>query len=93
MNINSYNTYSILSQAEEKNGKEIEEIINKAEKMCELKSINSAKDYIKQNWNIEGDVNSYFLAPDCFLNIRESNKLYVVNFICKAENISYYFNK
>ena len=93
MEINSYNTYSILSSSQEKNNKEIEDILKKAEKMCDLTSVNSAKSFIKDNWNIEGCVKSYFLAPDCFLNIRESNKNYVVNFVCKTENISYYFNK
>ena len=93
MEINSYNTYSILSSSEDKNTKEIEDILKKAEKMCDLTSVNSAKSFIKDNWNIEGCISSYFLAPDCFFNIRESNKNYVVNFVCKTENISYYFNK
>ena len=79
MEINSYNTYSILSSSEEKNSKEIKEILKKAEKLQSIKSPAAAKSFIKENWNIEGCVNSYILAPDCSLSIKESQRVYIIN--------------
>ena len=93
MDINLYNTYSILSESANTDSQKIKEIINKAELLQKMPNIAAAKEFIKENWNITGSVKSHLLAADCFLNIKESKDLYVVNFVCKNENISYYFNK
>ncbi len=88
-----YYAYSALSMADAKDSKDFDDLIHKAENIRNLVSADSAKSYIKENWGLEGNANAYFLAPDCFLNIKDSKKLYYVNFILKNENISYYFNK
>ena len=56
MDINLYNTYSILSESANADSQKIKEIINKAEILQNISNIASAKKYIKENWNITGSV-------------------------------------
>ena len=93
MDINSFNTYSMLSISEAKNNKDFENILNKIENLKNFTTISSAKEYLKTTWNIEGNTKSFFISNECFLNIKESENFYVIHFNCKKDNIMYYFNK
>ena len=52
MNLNTYETYCILSMAEQKSSEELQCILNKIEKFSELKNVEMAKSYLSETWNI-----------------------------------------
>lgn len=93
MNLNAYETYCILSMAEQKSSEELQCMLAKIEKFAELKTIESAKSYLNETWDIAGIVNSYQAGAGCRINVKETKDLFVVNFVLNDENISYYYNK
>ena len=59
MNLNAYETYCILSMAEQKSSEELQCILNKIEKFSELKNVEMAKSYLSETWNIAGSITSF----------------------------------
>lgn len=93
MNLNAYETYCILSMAEQKSSEELQCILNKIEKFSELKNVEMAKSYLSETWNIAGSLTSFQAGAGCQINVKENGDLFVVNFVLNDENISYYYNK
>ncbi len=93
MDINSYNTYSMLSMSEVKSSRSFEEILSKIENFKTISSIDTAKSYLKNELCVDETPGIYTLCPDCTVNLQESNEAYVINFAYKNEKIYYYYNK
>jgi len=81
MNLNAYETYCILSMAEQKSSEELQCILNKIEKFSELKNVEMAKSYLSETWNIAGSITSFQAGAGCQINVKENGDLFVVNFV------------
>lgn len=91
MDIDYSKIYSVLSSAEEKNSKEIEEAITKFRKLKDIESISSAKEFLVENYGIKLGLKN--INGIGVLSIIENENLFSVNFQCANRNIEYNFKK
>ncbi len=93
MDINQYNLYSVMSEKNNKENGEYNNILTLIEKMEKIDNSKDAKEYIKQNWNIDTPVNKKLISDSCYLTVKDDNERLCINFIIKQDNISYFYNK
>lgn len=93
MNFNSYDVYSMISQVEEVNQQDSLKITKLMTKLDSMRKINDVREYLKQELEIEGNIDSLPYGKDGFINIEDSPSLLIINIIFHNENIMYCYNK
>lgn len=93
MDINNYKTYSILSMSENKTSIEFQNVINQIENFSKLNNLDEAKLYLKDTWNILGNISSCSIGTGITMSVKEQANSMLIKFAYNDENISYYYNK
>lgn len=93
MGFNKYGVYSILSTNESKNSKSMENVLKEIEKLGNYKTAESAKEYLKDTYNVSDGARSFYINGEVPVKLSESNQAFVVNIKLKDENISYCYRK
>ena len=93
MSLNQYNVYSMISQLEKANNQEIEKINEILKKLDTMHKINDVREFLKNTFDLSGNVHDYPCGKDGFINIEDSASLLIVNIVFKDENIMYCYNR
>ena len=93
MSFNKYGVYSILSVNESKNTSSMENVLKEIEKLGNYKTAKSAKEYLKNTYNVSDGARSFYINGEVPVKLSESNSAFVVNVKIKDENISYCYKK
>lgn len=78
MQLNQYSTYSLISQTENKNSGGIQKVFSLIDAISKIKSINKAKEFLKQNYQIKDPIKQFPLGANCFLEVAETTKKYTL---------------
>ena len=94
MQFNQYTAYSFISQTENKNSAENKKVLVLIENISKIKTINEAKEFIKQTYKIQDSVKNFSLGGNNFLNVNENSKKYTLQISYKNndENECVIFN-
>lgn len=86
--------YQILSQKSysEKKVEEID-VAQVLEDFSNIKTLSSAKEFLKEKFGLENEIKDFFLEKDCFLNVKEHKNFFEVNIERQKEHIIYCYKK
>jgi len=93
MQINQYSVYSVLSESEEKNMGELEEVLQLIKKLESVSSIDTAKEFLEKTWKVNGAVKRCTIAPSCLLETKDTENMFIVKFACPEQDLTYYYKK
>ena len=78
MQVNQYTAYSVISSTENKNSAELEKVLLLIETLSEIKTIEKAKDFLREKYQIKDAVQEFPLGANSFLNIKENTQKYSI---------------
>lgn len=89
--INTFSIYSRVGSTENSVSElDIDAMLNEFKS---IKTIEAAKEFLKENLGIEKEVNNHFLEKDCWLNVEDHASFFAVNFDLRRRNVSYCYQK
>ena len=94
MQLNHYLTYSLISQTENENCCEMQNIFAFIDTVSKIKTVNKAKEYLKQKFQIKDPIKQFPLGANSFLEVIETTKKYTlrISYTDKNENECVIFN-
>ena len=92
--MNKFNHFQIYSKVgkSENSIKELD-INSMLDEFKSIKTIEKAKEFLKDSLGIEKEVNNYFLEKDCWLSVAEHNEFFEVNFSLRRRDVRYCYGK
>ena len=78
MQINQYTAYSIISLTENKNNAELKNILLLLDSFTKINSIEQAKVFLKEKYQIKDPIQKFPLGANGFLDIKENSKKYSI---------------
>lgn len=94
MQFNQYTAYSFVSTTEDKNNNDSQKILPILEKFSKIKTLEEAKEYLQEKFQIQNLTHKFALGPTSFINIVETNKKYSVriSYVMDNENQCMIYN-
>jgi len=94
MQFNKYSIYSLISQTENKNSGEIQNVFSLIDIISKIKSISKAKKFLKQKYQIKDPIKRFPIGANSFLEVIETTKKYTLRISYKDndENECVIFN-
>ena len=89
----NYEYYSALVQAEQKKNEAKNRVANETVDFELYKTVEDVKNFLKDNYDISGNINKYPIQEDCFLTIKENNSQIALKLEFNDEVKLYYYNK
>ncbi len=93
MDINYFNIYTAVALNENKEFKDLQRILEQASKLKNLDNIDKAKEYIKNIWRIESNIENFSLCEKCILNVTDTESTYCINLVYENKDVTYYYER
>ena len=91
--INSYNTYALLSSSSDKSSSIAETICAKFSELKRTSSISEAKRILQESFDITKNNGAVYIEGGYPVNLYEDNEIFSVNIVINDKDITYCYRK
>ena len=84
--------YANLAHSANLNAQEDEKTLAVIDCFDDYRNAEEVKEYLFNEYGIEGNVNRYTAWRNCFISVKEANSQYLVKLECSDETRLYYYN-
>ena len=89
----NYDYYAMVADSEKKNINAYYKVMDDVDCFDNFKSPEEVKEYLKNTYGIEGNVNNFTAWNNCFLSTEDTDEFFLVKLDCYNESKLYYYNK
>lgn len=93
MDTKKRSNYKAVSVNDKNNKASLNKLLKVVDDFEKLRNSNEVKEYLKENLDIDDNVQNYPLGGNSFMSITENSEFYMVRFECADECMTFSYNK